>query len=215
MTGVQTCALPISDWEAVDQIASAISYRVWSRYKQYTYFDANDVKQECLEWCLRRPDKLAEWLDETQSKDDYKQSVKKLGKTLSRHADKYCRKQKALALGYELRDEFFYDTATLEELLPHVWTAVIPTVDSTGAKVSGGSNPAEGGNYLASIVDVRRAIQKLDPSDATILHMKFFENHTLAHIAEELEVSQATAHRRVSSAIRSLQRNLGGVSPYL
>jgi hypothetical protein len=85
-------------------------YQMW--YKSYC-------------WVLKHEDKVKEWLDVEVGTPEHKAGVNQLGKTMSRVADKYCRKLKAQKLGYELRDEQFYSPITLSELLPFVWTDVI------------------------------------------------------------------------------------------
>jgi len=203
----------MSDWlsEATD-IASQVSRIVHRKY--HTYFDVADVRQELLVWVVRREDKVRAWLDHSQGEDVYKGGMRQLGKTLTRHADKYCRKRKAQQLGYQLDDEAYYSPITLSELLPFVWEDVVNTTDGSKPKVSGGGNPAEGGNYVIQLFDIRRALAKLDPQDKLILQMKFYEQLNYGDIAETLGVSDSTAHRKVDGALRRLNNNLGGQSPF-
>lgn len=203
----------MSDWlqEATD-VASQVSRIVHRKY--HTYFDVADVRQELLVWIVRREEKVRGWLDHTQGEEQYKGGIRQLGKTLTRHADKYCRKRKAQQLGYQLDDEAYYSPITLSELLPFVWSDVVNTTDGSKPKVSGGGNPAEGGNYVIQLFDIRRALDKLDPSDKLVLQMKFFEMLNFQEIAEVLEVSDSTAHRKVDGALRRLNNNLGGQSPF-
>ena len=197
--------------EATD-IASQVARIVHRKYQ--TYFDVSDVRQELLTWVWRREDKVKQWLSPEQSPEEYKGGVRQLGKTLTRQADKYCRRLKAQKLGYELRDEQYYDPITLSEMLPFVWEDVVNTTDSTKPRVSGGGNPAEGGNYVIQLFDIRRALAKLDPQDRLMLQMKFFEQLTFSEIATSLGVSDTTAHRKVDGALRRLNNNLGGQSPF-
>jgi RNA polymerase sigma factor (sigma-70 family) len=203
----------MSDWlqEATD-VASQVSRIVHRKY--HTYFDVADVRQELLVWIVRREEKVRGWLDHTQGEEQYKGGIRQLGKTLTRHADKYCRKRKAQQLGYQLDDEAYYSPITLSELLPFVWSDVVNTTDGSKPKVSGGGNPAEGGNYVIQLFDIRRALDKLDPQDKLVLQMKFFEMLNFQEIAEVLEVSDSTAHRKVDGALRRLNNNLGGQSPF-
>jgi RNA polymerase sigma factor (sigma-70 family) len=198
--------------DEANDVASQVARIVHRKYQ--TYFDVADVRQELLTWIWRREDKVKQWLSPEQSPEDYKGGVRQLGKTLTRQADKYCRRLKAQKLGYELRDEQYYDPITLSEMLPFVWQDVVNTTDSTKPKVSGGGNPAEGGNYVIQLFDIRRALVKIDPQDRLILQMKFFEQLTYSEIAHSLEVSDTTAHRKVDGALRRLNQHLGGQSPF-
>ena len=194
------------------EIAVTVARKVHRRY--HTYFDVQDVTQELMVWVLRRQDKIKEWLDHPLESDEYKIGVRKLGKTLTRNADKYCRKLKAQKLGYEVRDEQYYSPISLSELLPFVWSDVVETRDASKPKVSGGGNPAEGGNYVIQLFDIRKALKKLDPQDKLVLQMKFFEQLNYQEIAQTFGVSDSTAHRKVDGALRRLNNHLGGQSPF-
>jgi len=203
----------MSDWlsEATD-VASQVARVVHRKYS--VYFDVSDLRQELLVWVWRREDKVKQWLDHNQEPEDYKGGVRQLGKTLTRQADKYCRRLKAQKLGYELRDEQYYDPITLSELLPFVWGDVVETTKLDGEKVSGAGNPAEGGNYVIQLFDVRNALSKIDEMDRDVLELKYEQNLTFAEIAEVLEVSDTTAHRKVEGAMRRLVQQLGGTNPF-
>ena len=194
------------------QIAATVARKVHRKY--HTYFEVEDVTQELTVWILRRQDKVKEWLDHSVDLEDYKMGVRKLGKTLTRHADKYCRRLKAQRLGYEIRDEQYYSPITLAELLPFVWEEVLETRDSTKPRVSGGGNPAEGGNYVVQLFDIRRAMLHLSEDDRKVLRLKFYEQINYKELAEALGVSDTTAHRKVDGAIRRLTEKLGGTNPF-
>ena len=194
------------------EIAVTVARKVHRRY--HTYFDVQDVTQELMVWILKRQDKIKEWLDHPLGSDEYKMGVRKLGKTLTRNADKYCRRIKAQKLGYEVRDEQYYSPISLSELLPFVWSDVVETRDASKPKVSGGGNPAEGGNYVIQLFDIRRALKKLDPQDKLVLQMKFFEQLNYQDIAQTFGVSDSTAHRKVDGALRRLNNHLGGQTPF-
>ena len=203
----------MSDWlEEATDVASQVARVVHRKYS--VYFDVADVRQELLAWVWRRESKVKEWLNHDQDPEDYKGGVRQLGKTLTRQAEKYCRRVKAQKLGYEIRDEQYYDPITLSELLPFVWGEVVDTKRHDGEKISGAGNPAEGGNYVIQLFDVRRALAKLDEMDRDVLELKYEQNLTFAEIAEVLEVSDTTAHRKVEGATRRLHNQLGGANPF-
>jgi len=194
------------------EIARTVARKVHRRY--HTYFDVSDVSQELTVWILKRQDKIVEWLEHPLDSDEYKMGVKKLGKTLTRHADKYCRRVKAQKLGYELRDEQFYDEVTLSELLPFVWSDIVNTTDASKPKVSGGGNPAEGGNYVIQLFDIRRGLSKLSEMDRDVLELRYADQLSFSALAEQLTCSETTAHRKVDGALRRLTNELGGPNPW-
>ena len=198
--------------EDAQEIAGTVARQVHKRY--HTYFDIADVKQELIVWVLRREGKCKEWLDYEPGTKDYKSGVNLLAKTLQRHADKYCRRAKAQAVGYETRDEAYYSPEMLETILPFVWQSVIPTSNPAGERVSGGGAPSEGGNYIISVIDVRKGVKRLEPDDQLILHMKYVEQMTYEKVAETLEVSRSSAERKIKGALRRLVKELGGQDPW-
>ena len=203
----------VDTWlEEAQEVATITARRVHKKY--HTYFDVADVVQELWIWVLKHEDKVKDWLDPDKDREDYVIGIKKLGKTLTRQADKYCRKLKAQKLGYELRDEQFYSPITLAELLPFAWKEVAETRDTTKPRVSGSGNPAEGGNYIVQLFDVRRALSKLNEYDRDVLELKFAQQLTYRELADELEISESTAHRKVDNAVRHLNNLLGGANPY-
>jgi RNA polymerase sigma factor (sigma-70 family) len=196
-----------------NEIAVTVSRQIHKRYA--VYFDASDVGQELLMWAMKRPQKIKEWLDPEQEPADRKAGIRQLAKAMQREADKYCRSRKARAIGYETRDEYFYSAGVLEELIAHM-NEVEEQQASTQVRVSGGgSDPATGGNFLVSIVDVRAAMEKLEPNDQLMLEMRYQENLTLGQIAEAVGLSDTTVHRRIQSALKRMVKELGGENPWI
>jgi RNA polymerase sigma factor (sigma-70 family) len=199
--------------EEVSDIVAQVARIVHRKY--HPYFDVADVRQELLLWCVRRQDKIAQWISPNQKPEDLKAGLKHLGKTLTRQADKYCRRAKAQKLGYEIRDEQYYSVATLEDMLPLIWSEVLETrAPNSDEVVTGGGTPSEGGNYVIQLFDVRRAVHKLDPMDQLVLQMKYYDNQNYTEMAELLQCSDTTAHRRVTGALRRLHYSLGGDNPF-
>lgn len=203
------------DWLVeANEIAAVASRQVHRRYA--VYFDAADVQQELLEWCLKHERKVKEWLNPDLEAPDRKANIKQLSKSLTREADKYCRSRKAKACGYETRDEVFYTATMLEELIKHMDELENMSSSTSGnVRVSnGGGDPATANNYLASIIDVRDAMSKLDPVDQMLLDMKYRENLTLGQIAAVVELSDTTISRRIHNALRRMSNLLGGDNPW-
>lgn len=197
--------------EEASQIATWSARTVHKKY--HTYFDMNDVKQEMLTWVLKHEKKVRSWI-EAEDEEERKIGAKQLGKTLRRQAEKYCRKAKAQMVGYHLEDEAYYPAVGLPNLLPYVWGDVEKVQQIAEQRVSGGGSPAEGGNFLIQLFDIRSALDKLDPQDRMLLQMKYFEDMTFAQIAEVLDISDTTAHRKHDGALRRISETLGGDNPF-
>jgi RNA polymerase sigma factor (sigma-70 family) len=198
--------------EEVTEIAATVAKQIHPRYA--VYFDIHDIKQELLLWSLKREDKIEQWLSHDQELQDRKDGIRQLAKTFQREADKICRSEKAKRVGYETRDEYFYSTGLLEELVANL-DALEQQQGGQNARVSGGgSDPATGNNFAASVADVRKALDKLDPSDRLMVEMRFQEGLTFAQIADELGMSDSTVHRRVTGSLKRMVKTLGGSSPW-
>jgi DNA-directed RNA polymerase specialized sigma24 family protein len=150
-----------------------------------------------------------------------KHNEQRIAWQMKRAGERYARKEKAAKSGYQTNDESYYESATLGQLLPFVIASIIDgTVLEQAQEMirdgqpKGSSSPAEGGNLLANLIDIKRGYLKLDQEDQSLLRMRHHESFTLQQIAQVLECAISTADRRCSQALRRLQDNLGGVSPW-
>jgi RNA polymerase sigma factor (sigma-70 family) len=133
---------------------------------------------------------------------------------MQREADRYCRTAKAKASGYETRDEYYYTSGIIEELIANLDEVLEPSHSPQSRVSGGGGDPAAGNNFLVSVIDVRAALEKLEPVDRLMLEMRFQESQTLEQIAGTLDLSSTTVHRRVKSALKRMIKDLGGDSPF-
>ena len=203
---------------ALADIVPSVASVVYRRYRGYV--EREDLIQECYLWATSRNDSLQEQLNEENLLRKVA-NEKRIAWQMKRHAERYARKEKASKSGYKIADEAFYDTATLAQLLPFVIKSVVldTALEQSQVMINDGqphrqSAPAEGGNLLASLVDIKKAFTKLPEEDKQILILRYYDNVTLQNIAEYLECAVSTADRRVNNSLRKLQNNLGGESPY-
>jgi RNA polymerase sigma factor (sigma-70 family) len=198
----------------VAEVAQTSAYIITRNYKGFA--EADDVKQELLEWSLKRSDKIQEWLNEDLSKQEYRMGIKRLAKTFNRMADRHCRKEKAKKLGYSVHDEAFYSTGMIEELLPMAFSSNIITKDPATEFVSnGGGDPATAGSFLASMYDIRIALRGLTIDLYEILRMRYEDGLKLEDIASYFDVTDSTINRKISTAIKQISKELGGESPWV
>jgi RNA polymerase sigma factor (sigma-70 family) len=198
--------------EEVTEIAASVAKQIHPRYA--VYFEPQDLKQELLLWSLNHEHKIVEWLNPDQEVWERKAGIRQLAKSFQREADKICRAAKARKTGYEIHDEYFYSRGVLEELLTNLDEI---EAQQTGMQVrvsGGGSDPAAGNNIAASVADVRKALDQLDPMDRLMVEMKYQEQLTYKQISETVDLSDSTVHRRVSGALNRMVKFLGGDNPY-
>ena len=203
---------------AAGDIVFSVARSIFSRYRNFV--EREDVVQECWSWYYSR----AEHFNQLLSEESTVQRVineKLMAWQMKRHAERYARREKATRSGYKLTDEAFYDTVVIAQLLPHVIASVVDNTVLEQAQnlINDGqpkkqSAPAEGGNLLATLIDIKKAYLKLDVVDKDILIKRYHENLTLQELATYLECAVSTADRRCQNSLRRLQNNLGGESPY-
>ena len=202
----------------VYELAPSVAYAIHRRYKHWV--EKDDIAQECIAWGITRNN----YITEQMSVEDVKQleyNEKRIAYQMKRAAERYVRKEKAHKSGYQLMDEAYYETLMLGQLLPFVIASVIDgTVLEQAQEMirdgqpRGSSSPAEGGNLLASLIDIKKAFLELDPEDQVLLRLRHHENATLQEIAAHLECAVSTADRRCTNALRRLQEKLGGDTPF-
>jgi DNA-directed RNA polymerase specialized sigma24 family protein len=174
--------------------------------------DREDIKQSLYEWFVSHPLKLTEW--EAFSK---KSTQNLLYRSLRNQALDYCQLWKAKTLGYEMSDVFFYDAAVVEALLPSVLRGDVTEAPKLDLGMPGKpSAPAEGGNLMAMMAEVKSAFVKLSDEDRNILYQKHANSLAYNAIAELLELpSDDAARMRHKRAIKRLITRLGGFRPWL
>jgi RNA polymerase sigma factor (sigma-70 family) len=202
----------------VYELAPSVAYAIHRRYKHWV--EREDVTQECIAWAVTRN----AYITEQMSVEDPKQlehNQSRIAWQMKRAVERYARKEKANKSGYQINDEVYYQTFTLGQLLPFVITSII---DGTvleqmqeminDGQPRGSSSPSEGGNLLASLIDIKKCYLKLDQKDQEVLRMRHYDNATLQQIASFLECAVSTADRRCSNSLRRLQDELGGETPW-
>jgi RNA polymerase sigma factor (sigma-70 family) len=184
------------------------------------WVNKEDVRQECYLWAIGRGQQFTDLLNE-ENPDKREQNEKRIAYQMRRVAERYARKEKASRAGYHTSDEAFYDTTTIAQLIPFVIASVVDgtVLEQAQEMINDGqprkqSTPAEGGNLLAILIDIKKAFLKLEQEDKTILQMRYHENLTLQQVAQYLECATSTADRRCTSALRRLQDKLGGETPW-
>lgn len=203
---------------SVYQIAPSVAYGVWRRYKAYV--EREDVLQECYSWAITRN----KWITEELNEEDPKKrqhNESRVAWQMLRNAQRYARREKATKSGYSLVDEVYYETFTLAQLLPFVIASVLDgTVLEQAQEMlrdgqpKGSSSPAEGGNLLASLIDIKKAFNALEDYDKQVLIYRYHEALTLAQMAEIYQCAVSTADRKCMTSLRRLQNKLGGDTPF-
>ena len=199
-------------------IAPSVADNVYRRYKSFV--ERDDVLQECLMWAMKRAayvnEQLSEPVIETRIHNE-----RRLIWQMRRAAERYVRKEKAFKSGYQISDEVYYESATLGQLLPFVIASVFDNTVLEQAQEmirdgqpKGSSSPAEGGNLLAMLIDIKKGYLRLEIEEQIILRMRYHDHYTLTQISHNLECAVSTADRRCTNALKKLLEQIGGESPF-
>jgi DNA-directed RNA polymerase specialized sigma subunit len=195
-----------------------VANTIHRRYKNHV--ERDDIKQELMAWAMTRvEDHTVDLMEPIEERRRHNEQ--RIAWQMKRAGERYARKEKAAKSGYQTNDEAYYESATLGQLLPFVIASIIDgtVLEQAQEMINDGtprkqSTPAEGGNLLAILIDLKKAYLKLGQEDKTILQMRYHDNFTLNQIAQYLECAISTADRRSTSALRRLQDRLGGETPW-
>ncbi len=224
--------------DEIHAIVRTTANRLAKKWKQ----DKDDIAQELYLWILAKLDYtfFENFYASAKDEDDEEEfdgKLKRFKSSIHWAGERYCRQEKAETEGYSVQDEYFYSIAQLASLLPSLigqGVAAAPPA-GRGDSVRRPTDAAEGGGYLASMVDLDVALSKLDKryrdrlllrygplvdlSDESIAGLSQSEivQRTGLHptaLAESLGVTKDQVASRVKTSLVQLQKLLGGRSPW-
>ena len=136
--------------------------RVYRNY--HLYVESDDLRQEVWSWWFGKGRKYVR-------RYIHAGDMAKLGKAVYSQAVNFAEKEKAARSGYRPEDNILYSKQQVKDLIPlavdiEAMAGTTP-VAQEGPRAHG--NLAEGGDLLASVVDVRRGIDNLALGDRLFL----------------------------------------------
>ena len=179
--------------------------------RKYSMIERDDIGQELWLWFISHPRKYKEW-SELKEKD----RDKLIAKSLRNAALKFCEREKAKKIGYDMSDLYYYDTSVIEAFLPSIIgeSYEIPTkIKDLGSTVKS-SEISDGNNWLSLRSDIASAYYKLSEAKQNILRLRFsVEQPDWSSLAKEMDSTPDGARMKVQRAISSLIKHLGGWRP--
>jgi hypothetical protein len=147
-----------------------------------------------------------------------KDKEKLIAKSLRNAALKYCEQEKARKFGYDMVDLYYYDPSVIEAFLPSILadSYEIPSkIQDLNFKFGKSGEVTDGNNWLVLRSDIEKAFNKLAEAKQNILRLRFTtDKYEWNDLAKELNTSADGARMRVTRAINSLIRVLGGWRTY-
>lgn len=210
---------------------------VWRRWPG---MDPDDIAQEICVYVLSTPSVLEEWHDYMEgsfdSSDQERHASNRMRQIARRAGSRYCRREIAEQTGYRPEDEAFYGVGQLRELVEHFYKVGITERPLTGRDESvtrTASDPAAGGTWLVSLLDVESGLRRLPARHRNVLKFRYkdmgdYSSPELAKMLDNLAVAPGKRQRierllgttdaqirmRVRRALGKLQEKLGGPNPY-
>ena len=199
--------------EYVTEYDSLVASLAVEYHRRYPMVDALDIQQILWLWFITHPNKYTEW-----SALEQKDKDKLIAKSLRNAAIKYCEKEKAKTVGYELLDLYYYDATVIEAFLPSIIAESyeMPTkIKDLNFKFSKSEPSNDGNNWLVLRSDIATAFYRLTEAKQNVLRVRFStDNNEWSLIAKDLKTTPDGARMKVQRAVNSLIRNLGGWRPY-
>lgn len=207
--------------------------------RRYSLCTLDDITQEIVLYVMTKQKVADEWgsycegdfLDEDQARH----IGNRMRLIMRRAGERYCRKELGEVLGYKPEDEAFYSIPQLRILVEWYYREGLTERPSRPAndRVSTGGDPGTGGNWLVSLLDVQRGLQRIPRRYKARLKIRYedlgqFTEAELAKMANNLAVAKGKRQRierhlgtteaaiqgRIRLALEKLQKALGGSSPY-
>lgn len=173
-------------------------------YPQVTY---SDVSQEL--WTHVQSN-LSRFFDYMQ-REDGERIIRSI---LNQEARTYAIKERSVTTGYTVEDQAWYTPNAIRKILPDVfdyadWQSFQQGTSEVRAKPVANAT----GDRLASIIDVKNALDKMLPEQRELLRKFYGGLMALEYLANDLDISQDAARKRLDRAVYALRDHLGGPRP--
>lgn len=184
---------------------------VHRRWKEHVDID-DLVSEACVWWYGPGQKYLPTYLTEDENHV-------RLRRSIWRWCARFAERQKASAAGYEPVDQVSYPPQEIVLLLP---AALNPdTVPSNGGQREDDGprakhDPSEGNDLLASVVDIRRALETLAEDDVQFLYLVEDLHYDWDRVVDQggLEILPDSARRRHDRIVDRMARFLNGNTYY-
>jgi hypothetical protein len=158
-------------------------------------------------WAVANDSRIQEYF----AKEDGDRIV---GSILRMEARTYALKERAVSAGYSTEDLEWYSPGQIRAVLPDVF-------DYENWQTSGASSNDRKttvlanatGDRLASILDVKSALEKMNHVQYSLLKEVYGEGSSVEAAAEKLGISTETCRKRLDRAVYVIRDKLGGPRP--
>lgn len=179
----------------IDQAAYPISrsYSTWVTFE--------DVKQSLWEWVYKNKSRVEEYLALSEGE-------RVIRGILSQEGRDYANRERAKMSGYEYDDVAWYTITALKRILPDVFDYM--DWQSFEMKSDGPSNKpaAWSGDKLATLIDVKRAVESLPQDRQILLRVHYADGVILENLGDHLGIKKDTAKKQLQRALKAMSKFL-------
>lgn len=160
-----------------------------------------DVTQQLWVWASKNTDRISEYL----ARPDGERIIRSI---LNQEGRNYANRERAVSTGYEFEDVAWYTETAIKRVLPDVFDYI--DWQSFEMKSDGPSNrpAAWSGDKLATLIDIKKAVESLPADRQEILRLSFSEGFTRDHIAELKGMKSDTVSKQITRAVKSMSKFL-------
>lgn len=202
-------------------LSTVVNGLAGSLHRSYRHLDAEDIAQEMWTGALEKADRL-EKLFQAGDLGIVNSELRRIGWRACKEDDRHRRREKALIDGYSVDDEQFYSRGLLHALLPAYLDAGVAAQPPKGRSTARSGLLSESGDYLAMMVDLSRAMALIKPHERKTLEAYYSVSQgddpdsrwSRNQLANSMGLTLHALEERVRRAVGSLQRELGGDSPW-
>lgn len=176
------------------------------------YMPREDIQSEIYAFAWKNRSSFERYLMEEEST---RKAWNHLVSSLRRAGEREARRQRAIAVGYDHNDEYFYDRDLITDLIFSVGNETVHPMIGDELEDRRSATPmAERGNWFAMLTDVRHCLDGLEPKDRAILLMRFADEMSASEVGNQFDISRQAVDDRVERSLTKMLDCLGGPSPW-
>ena len=192
------------------EVVQVIALATRQLTRRFPMLEARDIKQSLYEFATKKHDKLVEYLQSEDQRAGFTMAIS----SVSRHGERYCRKEKAALLGYRASDEFFYDRTLVMEMVRAITLGTTQRAVSDEQERRAPRSLAEGNNMGAMMADVQSALDALPDDERALVVLLSSDEATPSEIGVTQGVSRQVVEKRLERAVKKMVTYLGGSTPW-
>ncbi len=192
------------DWTRLTPAVRRAASEVASKFPNH--HDTRDVEQSLWVWVFENKPTILGILADSEG------TTIALDRLLMKAANSFLKTEEAAIYGYDEEDSFNFSLDLIKSILEVVfihedWQSFASAAGDGMPRAK--SEPATGGNNLASYADVSRAITSLPEDQYNTLVWRYKYNYTFAQIGVESGITKQGAADRHRAALSAIQQFLG------